>query len=101
MLNKGIFADVKLQLWESAIIFNQRKNITVNANDYKLGLYITSVGHQVISEVESYPPDNHPVRYIFNTTGGRVLNEFQLLYITKGKGMFSSRTAGKREVNEG
>lgn len=29
-----------------------------------------------------------------------VLNEFQLLYITKGKGMFSSRTAGKREVNE-
>lgn len=80
---------------------NQRKYITVNANDYKWGLYITSVGHQVISEVESYPPDNHPVRYIFNTTGGRVLNEFQLLYITKGKGMFSSRTAGKREVNEG
>lgn len=53
------------------------------------GLTVTTVGHQKIKENEIYPPDTHPAGYFFDADKGRILNEFQLLYITNGKGEFS------------
>ena len=53
------------------------------------GLTVTTVGQQKISENESYPPINHPNGYFFNVDKGRVLNEYQLLYITNGNGVFT------------
>ena len=41
------------------------------------------------------------MRYLFNTQNGRILNEYQLLYITKGKGMFSSKSSGIWQLKEG
>jgi len=79
----------------------RRKYIMTNLSDQKWGLYINSVGNQVISENEAYPPQNHPTRYLFNTTNGRVLDEYQLLYITRGKGIFASESSGRHVVNEG
>ena len=78
-----------------------KKYLTINSTDQKWGLAINSVGHQIISENEAYPPQSHPTRYLFNTDVGRVLNEYQLLYITKGRGMFSSVSSGKWELKEG
>ncbi len=57
--------------------------------DEPWGLTVTTVGHQVISENESYPPTNHPNGYFFKVDKGRVLNEYQLLYITNGNGIFA------------
>ena len=79
----------------------RRKYLTINPSDQKWGLTTHSVGHQVISENEAYPPQNHPTRYLFNTTNGRVLDEYQLLYITRGKGIFASESSGRHVVNEG
>lgn len=79
----------------------RRKYIMTNLSDQKWGLYINSVGNQVISENEAYPPQNHPTRYLFNTTNGRVLDEYQLLYITRGKGIFASESSGRHVLNEG
>lgn len=53
------------------------------------GLTVTTVGHQQINANESYPPLSHPSGYYFNVEKGRILNEYQLLYITNGKGVFS------------
>lgn len=53
------------------------------------GLTVTTVGHQVIKANETYPPINHPSGYFFNVDKGRILNEYQLLYITNGNGVFS------------
>lgn len=78
-----------------------KKYLTINPNDHKWGLAINSVGYQSISENEVYPPQIHPTRYLFNTDTGRILNEYQLLYITKGEGTFVSRSAGSNEVKEG
>lgn len=79
----------------------RRKYLTINPNDQKWGLTIHSVGHQSISENEVYPPQVHPTRYLFNIDNGRILNEYQLLYITKGRGMFSSESSGRSQVKEG
>lgn len=53
------------------------------------GLNITTVGHQIIDEKEKYPPENHPIGYYFSADKGRILNEYQLLYITNGNGIFT------------
>jgi AraC-like DNA-binding protein len=53
------------------------------------GLMVTTVGHQVIKANESYPPVTHPSGYYFNVDKGRILNEYQLLYITNGNGVFT------------
>lgn len=75
--------------------------LTINPADQLWGLSVNSVGHQSIAENEVYPPQGHPTRYLFNTRNGRILNEYQLLYITKGKGTFSSKSSGKWQVKEG
>ena len=79
----------------------RRKYLTINPSDQKWGLTTHSVGHQVISENEAYPPQVHPTRYLFNIENGRILNEYQILYITKGRGMFSSESSGRSQVKEG
>ena len=75
--------------------------LTINPIDQSWGFYVNSVGHQSISENEVYPPQGHPTRYLFNTQTGRILNEYQLLYITKGRGRFSSKSSGNIQISEG
>ena len=75
------------------MIYND-KNSSVNypitsEEDELWGLTITTVGRQNISEQENYPPEKHPVGYYFNVDKGRILNEYQLLYITNGNGVFT------------
>jgi len=53
------------------------------------GLTVTSVGHQKIARNEFYPPNSHPLGHCFNVDEGRVLNEYQLHYITDGNGVFT------------
>ena len=70
--------------------FDSNLNYLVTSEEDELwGLTITTVGHQTIKENESYPPKNHPFEYFFNVDNGRILNEYQLLYITNGNGIFS------------
>lgn len=74
----------------STIELNSNLNYLVTSEEDDLwGLTVTTVGHQKISENESYPPKNHPFEYYFNVDNGRVLNEYQLLYITNGNGIFT------------
>ena len=43
----------------------------------------------------------HPAGYFFNARKGRVLHEYQLIYITKGSGVFRSECLAEREVTGG
>lgn len=71
------------------------KYLAVNPLDLHWGTAVNSVGFQEIAPGMDYPPGNHPSRYIFSVDRGRVLSEYQLLYITQGRGKFSSATLGK------
>lgn len=68
------------------------KYLITNETDLLWGLTVNSVGYQNIEANMPYPPKNHPTRYLFSTEKGRVLNEYQLLYITRGKGSFGSNS---------
>jgi len=62
---------------------------------------VNTVGFESVPEHSSYPKTGHPAGYSFNFEAGRVLQEFQLVYITKGKGEFASAQIQSCEISEG
>ena len=68
------------------------------ANDYdrSLNAVVNAVGSQEIAAGDEYPLHVHPADYYFDMQKGRVLHEYQLLYVTQGKGTFRS-AAGPSE----
>lgn len=62
---------------------------------------VNTVGFESVPEHSSYPKTGHPAGYSFNFEAGRVLQEFQLVYITKGKGQFASERIQLSEISEG
>lgn len=71
-----------------------------NKVDEQYGCTVSAVGMQMIAPDEDYPSKKHPDGYMFNPARGRILREYQLLYIVNGKGMFSN-AAGNHEVSKG
>lgn len=63
------------------------KYLIVNDKDRKFGLSVNTVGFQSIPTNSPYPLVEHPCGYFFNAKKGRVLREYQFVYITKGKGI--------------
>ncbi len=77
------------------------KYLIVSEIDSLWGITVNSVGCQNILPNMSYPPNNHPTRYYFSTRRGRILDEYQLLYITRGEGTFVSESTKPQLINEG
>ena len=71
------------------------KYLAVNPVDLQWGIAVNSAGFQEIAPQMDYPPRNHPSRYVFTVESGRILEEYQLLYITEGRGLFSCETLGR------
>jgi AraC-like DNA-binding protein len=62
---------------------------------------VKTVGFEIIPGHSNYPMSGHPQGYSFNFERGRVLQEFQLLYVTKGGGLFSSVQIPNTAIEEG
>ncbi len=77
------------------------KYLIDNDQDMRWGLTINSVGYQHIDAGEPYPPKEHPAGYSFLASKGRVLEEYQFVYITRGKGVFTSKSSGETEIKAG
>ena len=77
------------------------KYLIVNDMDRKFGLWVNTVGFQSIQPNTPYPLRDHPSGYYFNTQKGRILREYQLVYITKGRGLFSSESTPEKQICKG
>jgi AraC-like DNA-binding protein len=75
--------------------------ITVSEADKKLGIYILGCGHTEVGRETEYPLTDHPVHHYFHWSQGRRLSEYQILYITNGKGSFESELTEQQSVNAG
>jgi AraC-like DNA-binding protein len=76
------------------------KYLTHNSEDESLGLYLMVAGSAKINPGTEYPPKGHPMGYNFNWSGGRILQEYQVNYITEGEGVMETRK-GVYPINEG
>ncbi len=73
----------------------------IHETDEKLGLLVTTSGFQLILPQQAYPPEGHPQTHCYSYQSGRVLDEYQVVYITSGKGTFSSTQEKGAILNEG
>lgn len=77
------------------------KYLMVNDRDWKYPLTVHTVGYQEIRRDTPYPLREHPSGYYFNIGEGRILREYQLLYIIEGEGFFSSQHVHSIPVRKG
>lgn len=77
------------------------KYLLASEQDTSWGITINTVGFQHIDKGEHYPLPDHPSRYLFSPAKGRVLEEFQLLYIRDGGGTFCSSSVGRTTLKQG
>lgn len=70
-------------------------------HDLGWGLVVSCVGHHHIAPGEVYPPSQHPASHSFLPSDGRILDEYQLIFYTRGQGTFRSDMYSETRIKEG
>lgn len=78
------------------------KYLTPSPIDEKWGFFVTSVGCSHIDSNQSYPNSKeHPATHIFTWNKGRILDDYYLVFISKGRGTFESSETSSCEISTG
>lgn len=81
---------------------NSLKYLTIGPIDWDWGLVVTTVGKQSIAPNEHYPAmQQHPSSYHFRPNNGRILEEFQMVYVYEGCGFFESQSIPRQKIEAG
>lgn len=75
--------------------------LPTSERDRQWGLYVVGAGYQNVNSGDEYPPPHHPASHYFAWQRGRVLDEFQVLFLTAGEGKFESKPTGDRVIKAG
>lgn len=77
--------------------------LPVEKEALRWGLHVIDCGFSDCPPHTPYPPwpMSHPPAYLFSWEQGRILKEFQVIYISRGRGSFESETTGLVQVREG
>jgi AraC-like DNA-binding protein len=76
--------------------------LTPRQDDIQWGLYVNCAGKLKVEPGGEYPPQGHHSAYYFKAEEdmGRILNEYQIHYITEGEGIYENK-AGTYKVSPG
>lgn len=77
------------------------KYLVVNERDALWGLTVSTVGYDELGLDDQYPTQGHADGYYFDPDQGRVLNEYQMLYLLEGEGEFSSTHVKHADIKSG
>jgi AraC-like DNA-binding protein len=69
--------------------------------DEKWGMHVLSAGCNKINAHVDYPAPEHPAHHYFNWKEGRILDEYQLIYIPIGNGLFESASCKQQRIKGG
>ena len=73
--------------------FNDEQLRELAESEPSWGVNVITVGHYVHEPHKKYPDPKHPASHYFNWERGRRLKEFQMVYISNGKGVFEMENA--------
>ncbi|MCW0482270.1 AraC family transcriptional regulator [Gaoshiqia sediminis] len=76
------------------------KYLTPGERDKEWGIFLNVAGSSLVAPSSVYPSPQHPTGYHFNWEQGRYLNEYQLNYITEGKGVLENEN-GRFQIKPG
>jgi AraC-like DNA-binding protein len=93
--------DIKFILSDTMSQTNFSKYFVKDDIEDFLGINVTDIGYSHVPPHTVYPDSNHPAGYYFNWENGRILDEYQLLYITRGQGTLELKKGVILEVNAG
>lgn len=82
-------------------MINYYKYLPVNRDAAKWGLCVMDTGCGRIDLSDTYPRQDHPAHHYFSWENGRVLQEYQLIYIPRGEGIFESESCPLVRIKEG
>ncbi|GAB3716041.1 AraC family transcriptional regulator [Spirosoma flavus] len=77
------------------------KYLTVGKTEENWGLYVTTVGYSKVEPHQHYPNEPHPDSHKLTWNRGRILNDYYIIFITRGKGIFDAKDLQPTEVNAG
>lgn len=77
------------------------KYLKVGTIEERWGLYVTSVGYSKVEPNQIYPNEKHPESHELIWNKGRILNDYYILFIARGKGVFGSKENPSSDVEEG
>ncbi|HRQ51740.1 MAG TPA: AraC family ligand binding domain-containing protein, partial [Agriterribacter sp.] len=80
---------------------NYYKYLPTSIEDKNWGLHVLNAGRNRINKKEIYPSVQHPAHHYFDWSKGRVFDEYQVIYIPKGEGIFESASCRKSIIKEG
>ena len=73
------------------MINNEFKYLTISEEDNFWGLFLNVAGSAKVLPNINYPSSSHPSEYFFTWEEGRILNEFQINFITEGTGILENK----------
>jgi len=80
---------------------NYYKYLPVSKEDESWGLTVLNAGCTHIEATNDYPFKDHPAHHNFNWNSWRILQEYQVIYITNGQGIFESDSYKQTTVKAG
>jgi len=67
------------------------KYLTAGESDKQWGMYLNVAGRAKIDPLSAYPSTDHPTGYHYKWEDGRVLEEFQINYVSQGYGTLENK----------
>lgn len=81
--------------------FNEKQLKDLAKTEPNWGVNIHTIGHHEHPPQKLYPDPQHPTSHAFQWSKGRILQEFQMVYIAKGRGIYESKETGELVVEAG
>ena len=82
-------------------MINYFRYLPLSDEDQQWGLSILNAGCTHIQANQDYPYRQHPSDHYFTWSNGRVLDEYQVIYIVAGEGSFESASVSETSVQPG
>jgi AraC-like DNA-binding protein len=85
----------------TAFVRDEFRHLVVVSRDHKWGLFVTAAGVQFIPPGICFRPKGHSPAHDYVWRHGRILQEYAIVYVIRGKGEFESKLTGRKIVAAG